>query len=161
MLPGAYNNFVQLFQVPGYVVLLNEMVNDVRVIPLDGRPHVPSHIQQWKGDSRGRWEGDTLVVETQNFRDIGTAHPAPNMELLEALGPEMHLVERFSLLDSGTLLYEFTVTDPTAFDEPWSVEMTMAKSENSMYEYACHEGNYGLYNILAGAQADYRAAEGK
>ena len=161
MLPGAYNNFVQLFQVPGYVVLLNEMVNDVRVIPLDGRPHVPPDIQQWKGDSRGRWEGDTLVVETRNFKEIGTAHPAPNMELLEALGPELHLVERFSRLDSGTLLYEFTVTDPTAFQQPWSVEMTMARSDNSLYEYACHEGNYGLYNILAGAQADYRAAAGK
>jgi len=159
MLPGAYNNYVQLFQIPGYVVLLNEMVNDVRVIPMDGRPHVPAHIQQWKGDSRGRWEGDTLVVETRNFREIGTAHPAPNMELLEALGPQLHLVERFSRLDDGTLLYEFTVTDPTAFREPWSAELTMAKSDSAIYEYACHEGNYGLYNILAGAQADYRAAQ--
>ena len=98
MLPGSYNNFVQLFQVPGYVVLLNEMVNDVRVVPLDGRPPLPSRIQQWKGDSRGRWEGDTLVVETRSFRDLGTAHPAPNLQLLEALGPELHLVERFSRL---------------------------------------------------------------
>ena len=157
MLPGAYNNFVQLFQVPGYVVLLNEMVNDVRVIPLDGRPHVPSEIQLWKGDSRGRWEGDTLIVETRNFRDLGTAHPAPNMELLEALGPDLHLIERFSRSDADTLLYQFTVTDPAAFEEPWSTELTMAKSENPVYEYACHEGNYGLYNILAGAQAEDRA----
>ena len=157
MLPGAYNNYVQLFQAPGYVVLLNEMVNDVRVIPLDGRPHVPSQIQQWKGDSRGQWEGDTLVVHTRNFREIGTAHPAPNMEILEALGPDLHLVERFSRLDEDTLLYQFTITDPTAFLEPWSAELTMARSDNPVYEYACHEGNYGLYNILAGAQAEYRA----
>jgi len=159
MLPGAYNNFVQMFQVPGYVVLLNEMVNDVRVVPLDDRPPLPSHMRQWKGDSRGHWDGDTLVVETRNFKDIGTAHPAPNMELLEALGEHLHLVERFSRVDADTLLYEFTVNDPTAFTEPWSVEMTMTKSAGALYEYACHEGNYGLYNILAGAQADYRAAQ--
>lgn len=161
MLPGAYNNLVQVFQAPGYVVILNEMVNDVRVIPLDGRPALPSHIQQWKGDSRGRWEGDTLVVETRNFRDIGTAHPAPNMELLEALGPQLHLTERFSRLDDGTLSYAFTVNDPTAFAQPWSVETTMTRTPDPLYEYACHEGNYGLFNILAGAQAEARAAEGR
>ncbi len=159
MLPGAYNNFVQLFQVPGQVVLLNEMVNDVRIVPLDGRPALPPHMQQWKDDSHGRWEGDTLVVETRNFRDLGTAHPAPNMALLEALGPQLHLVERFTRQDADTLLYQFTVNDPTAFTTPWSVEMTMTKTEDALYEYACHEGNYGLYNILAGAQAEDRAAQ--
>ena len=153
MLPGAYNNLVQLFQLPGYVVILNEMVNDVRLIPLDSRPALPSEIRQWKGDSRGRWEGDTLVVETRNFRGLGTAHPAPNMERLEALGPQLHLVERFSLLDVDTLLYQFTIDDSTGFATPWSVEMTMTKTEDTLFEYACHEGNYGLYNILAGAQA--------
>ncbi|MDA1093558.1 MAG: hypothetical protein O3A25_09870 [Acidobacteria bacterium] len=153
MLGGAYNNLVQVFQVPGYVVILNEMVNDVRVIPLDSRPGLPADVSQWKGDSRGRWEGDTLVVETRNFRDIGTAHPAPNAERLEALGPSLHLTERFSRRDAGTLLYRFTVNDSTAFTAPWSVEMTMAKTEDTLFEYACHEGNYGLYNILAGAQA--------
>ena len=158
MLPGAYNNFVQLFQIPGYVVMLNEMVNDVRLIPLGGRPPLPPHIRQWRGDSRGRWEGDTLVVETWNFMDLGTAHPAPNMELLEALGPQLHLVERFSRLDADTLLYQFTINDPTAWTQPWSVEMTMTKTEDTLYEYACHEGNYGLFNILAGAQADERAS---
>jgi hypothetical protein len=161
MLPGAYNNLAQVFQVPGYVVILNEMVNDVRVIPLDGRPALPAHIQQWKGDARGRWEGDTLVVETRNFRDIGTAHPAPNMELLEALGPQLHLTERFSRLDGDTLSYAFTVNDPTAFTQPWSVETTMTKTSDPLYEYACHEGNYGLFNILAGAQAEARATEGR
>jgi hypothetical protein len=161
MLPGAYNNLVQLFQVPGYVVILNEMVNDVRVIPLDGRPTLPSHIRQWKGDSRGHWEGETLVVETRNFRDIGTAHPAPNMELLEALGPQLHLTERFSRRDGDTLLYAFTIDDQTAFAQPWSVETTMTKTPDPLYEYACHEGNYGLFNILAGAQAEARATEAR
>ena len=154
MIPGAYNNFVQLFQTPGHVAILNEMVNDVRLVPLDGQPSLTSEVRQWRGDSRGRWEGDTLVVETRNFRDLGTAHPAPNMELLEALGADLHLVERFSLLDADTLLYRFTVDDRTAFSRAWSVEMTMTRSGDRLYEYACHEGNYGLYNILAGAQAE-------
>ena len=158
MLPGAYNNFVQLFQIPGYVAILTEMVHDVRLIPLDDRPHLPSHIRQWMGDSRARWEGDTLVVETRNFMDLGTAHPAPNMELLETLGPHLHLVERFSRLDAGTLLYQFTINDPTAWTTPWSAEMTMTKTDAPLYEYACHEGNYGLYNILAGAQAAAKPA---
>jgi hypothetical protein len=158
MLPGAYNNLVQLFQVPGYVAILNEMVHDVRLIPLDGRPPLSPQIRQWMGDSRARWEGDTLVVETQNFMDLGTGHPAPNMELLEALGPHLHLVERFSRLDADTLLYQFTITDPTAWTKPWSAEMTMTKTEDALYEYACHEGNYGLFNILAGAQAAERAS---
>ena len=157
MLPGAYNNLFQLFQTPGHVVLFNEMVNDARIVPLDGRPPLPTDIQQWRGDSRGHWDGDTLVVETRNFRDLGTAHPAPNMELLEALGPELHLVERFSRLDADTLLYQFTVDDPTAFTQPWSAELTMTRVDSVLYEYACHEGNYGLYNILAGAQARDRA----
>ena len=156
MLPGAYNNLVQLFQIPGYVVILNEMVNDVRLIPLDGRSPLPSQIRQWKGSSRGHWEGDMLVVETRNFRDLGTAHPAPNMEILEAMGPQLHLVERFSRLDADTLSYQFTINDPMAFAEPWSVEMTMTKTQDTLYEYACHEGNYGLFNILAGAQAEGR-----
>jgi len=158
MLPGAYNNLVQVFQVPGYVVILNEMVNDARVVPLDDRPPLPSQMRQWKGDSRGRWDGDTLVVETRNFRDIGTAHPAPNMERLEALGPDLHLTERFSRRDADTLLYEFTVDDPTAFVQPWSAELTMTQTDDTLYEYACHEGNYGLFNILAGAQAEARDA---
>ena len=157
MLPGAYNNFVQLFQTPGHVAILNEMVNDVRLVPLDGQPVLSGEVRQWRGDSRGRWEGDTLVVETANFRDLGTAHPAPNMELLEALGPDLDLVERFSLLDADTLLYRFTIDDRTAFTRTWSVEMTMTRSDGRLFEYACHEGNYGLTNILAGAQAEAAA----
>ncbi len=134
------------------------MVNDARLVPLDDRPSLSADVRQWRGDSRGRWEGDTLIVETGSFMDLGTAHPAPNMELLEALGRDLQLVERFSLLDAETLLYRFTVDDRTAFTRPWSVEMTMTRSDGRLYEYACHEGNYGLANILAGAQAESRAA---
>ena len=96
------------------------------------------------------------MVEPRNFRAIGTAHPAPNLERLEALGPNMHLIERFTRPDDGILRYEFTVNAPTAFTQPWSAEMTMARTEDTLFEYACHEGNYGLYNILAGAQAEAR-----
>jgi hypothetical protein len=142
-----------------YVAILNEMVHDVRLIPLDARPRLPAQIRQWMGDSRGRWEGDTLVVETTNFMDLGTAHPAPNTERLEATGGHLHLVERFTRLDADTLLYQFTINDPTAWTKPWSVEMTMTKTGEKLYEYACHEGNYGLFNILAGARADERAAD--
>ena len=159
MLPGAYNNFVQVFQGPGYVAILNEMVHDVRLVPLDGRLSLPEEIRQWKGDSRGRWEGDTLVIETANFMDLGTAHPAPNMELLEATGGHLRLVERFRRLDADTLLYEFTMDDPTAWTMPWSVELTMTRSDSALYEYACHEGNYGLFNILAGARTAEDAAQ--
>ena len=159
MLPGAYNNFVQVFQGPGYVAILNEMVHDVRLVPLDGRPSLPQQIRQWKGDSRGRWEGDTLVIETANFMELGTAHPAPNMERLEAADSHLRLVERFRRLDADTLLYEFTMDDPTAWTMPWRVEMTMTRSDGALYEYACHEGNYGLFNILAGARTAEDAAQ--
>ena len=161
MLPGAYNNFVQVFQGPGYVAILNEMVHDVRLVSLDDRPPLPQQIRQWKGDSRGQWEGDTLVIETANFMALGTAHPAPNMERLEALGPQLHLTEYFSRFDGDTLAYAFTIDDSTAFARPWTVETTMTKTPNPLYEYACHEGNYGLLNILAGARAEARGTDAR
>jgi hypothetical protein len=151
MTPSAYNNNVQLFQTPGYVVLLNEMIHDARIIPLDGRPH--GNLRQWAGDSRGRWQGDTLVVDTINFR-------APTLMTTGELSANLHLVERFTRVDADTLLYEFTVEDETMWTRPWTVQIPMRKSEEPLYEYACHEGNYGLYNILAGARAQEQAAEG-
>lgn len=146
----------QIFHTPGLILISYEYASATRQIHLDRQP--PSPNVSWMGWSIGRWEGDTLVVETRNFMDLGTAHPAPNMERLEALGRQLHLVERFSRLDADTLVYRFAINDPTAFTKPWSVEMTMTKTEDTLYEYACHEGNYGLYNILAGAQAAERAA---
>jgi hypothetical protein len=150
MTPAAYNQNVQLFQSPGYVVLLNEMIHNARVIPLDGRPH--SAIRQWAGDSRGHWEGETLVVDTTNFlRETAFTNGRTTASL--------HLIERFKRVDADTLSYEFTVEDPNTWTRSWTAEMPMSKSDQPMYEYACHEGNYGLTGILAGARAREAAAE--
>ena len=144
MTPGAYNNNVQLFQTPGYVTILTEMVHDARIVPLDGRPHLPQHFRQWKGDSRGRWDGNTLVVETANFyRETS----------MRGSTASVHLVERFTRVDPDTLVYEFTVTDPTTWTRPWTASVPMTRSKNPIYEYACHEGNYGMTNLLSGARA--------
>jgi hypothetical protein len=148
MHPGAYNNDFQLFQTPQYVVILNEMVHDARIIPLDGRPH--GYLRQWKGDSRGHWEGDTLVVDTINFKRETSL---PNS------GANLHLVERFTRTDANTLLYEFTVEDPTMWTRPWTAVVPTRKSEDPIYEYACHEGNYAMASILAGARLSEKAAE--
>ncbi len=150
MTPGAYNNNVQLFQTPESVVLLNEMINDARIVPLDGRPHLASNVRQWRGDSRGRWEGNTLVVDTTNFRDPTNFRGASS---------SLHVVERFTRVDAGTLLYEFTIDDPKTWTRPWSAAIPMKKTEGPIYEYACHEGNYGMVNLLAGARAEEKAAE--
>jgi hypothetical protein len=148
MTPGAYNNDFQLFQTPEYVVILNEMVHDARIIPLDGRLH--GHIRQWQGDSRGHWEGNTLVVDTTNFkRETSLPNSSANM----------HLVERFTRTDANTLLYEFTVEDPTMWTRPWTAVVPMRKSGDPIYEYACHEGNYAMASILAGARVAEKAAE--
>jgi hypothetical protein len=145
MAPGPYNNVVQLFQAPGYVIILNEMINDARIVPLDGRPHLPSSIRLWKGDSRGRWEGETLVVNTQNFREDANFRGA---------SAKMRLVERFTRVAADTLLYEFTVEDPGTWTRPWSAAIPMTKTEGPIFEYACHEGNYGMVNMLSGARAE-------
>jgi len=149
MSPSAYNNNVQFFQTPETVVIFNEMINDARIVPLDGRPHLPPNIRQWRGDSRGRWEGNTLVVETTNFRDETNFRGASK---------SLHVVERFTRVDADTLLYEFTVNDPATWTRPWSAAFPMTKTEGPIYEYACHEGNYGMVNILTGARADDKAA---
>jgi hypothetical protein len=144
MTPGAYNNNVQLFQSPGYVTILTEMVHDARIVPLDGRPHLAQRFRQWKGDSRGHWEGNTLVIDTTNFlRETSMRGSTANL----------HLVERFTRVDPDTLLYRFTVDDPTTWTRPWTAEIPMTKSRNPLYEYACHEGNYGMFNLLSGARA--------
>jgi hypothetical protein len=142
MTPGAYNNNVQILQSPGVVVILNEMVHNVRIIPTDGRPH--TSLRQWSGDSRGRWEGDTLVVDTMNFRRETS---------LQGSTADTRLVERFTRLDADTLRYEFTVTDPGAYTQPWSAMVPWSRIPGPIFEYGCHEGNYALPNILAGARA--------
>ena len=152
--PGAYNNNMQLFQAPGYVAILNEQIHSVRVIPLDGRPHLGLGIRQWMGDSRGRWDGGVLVIETTNFNGKHAQAGRPNLTSSE----HQSLTERFSRLDAETLLYEYTVTDPATWSEPWTAQVTMNKSQDLLYEYACHEGNYSMPVRLAGARATEREA---
>ena len=143
MTPGGYNNNVQVFQTPDHLVLLNEMNHNTRVIPLDGSEHID--LAQWAGDSRGRWEGDTLVVETVNFlRETSF--------LAGQTGDELYLVERFTRVSPEILMYEATVNDSSVWTRPWTYEVPMQRNDQPLFEYACHEGNYGLYNILAGAR---------
>ena len=148
MLPGPYNNNVQMFQTPELVAIHSEMIHDTRLVPIGGPPHLPSRIRQWLGDARARWDGDTLVVETTNF----TGKTA-----FRGSSASLHLVERFTRVSAETLLYEFTVTDPSAWAKSWSVALPMTKTADKIYEYACHEGNVGLLAILAGARAQERA----
>ncbi len=152
--PGGYNQNVQIFQTPNEVVLLTEMVHTVRVIPIDGRPQIDDgRLSQWSGVSRGRWEGDTLVVETANFNTDRNWRGTTT---------DLHLVERFRRVDEGTLEYEFTVTDPETWAEPWTVNLPMVRNDLPLFEYACHEGNYAMETMLTGARADERAlAEGR
>lgn len=150
MLPQSYNSNYQIVQAPGYVMILFEMAHDVRVIPLDTRPHLPSEIRQWIGDSRGRWEGNTLVVETTN---LNGKNP------LAGSSEHMRVTERFTRLDADTIRYQFTIDDPSTWARPWSAELFMRKTTGPLFEHACHEGNYGLYNTLAGARlAEKKAA---
>ena len=151
--PGGYNQNMQFFQTEDYVVVLTEMVHTARVIPLDGRPGLSESVRQWSGDSRGRWEGDTLVVETVNFQD----HDA--YSTWRGSSKDMKLVERFTLVDANTLSYEFTVNDPATWTSPWTAEVPMKRNDLPMFEYACHEGNYSMDAMLAGARAEERKSE--
>ena len=155
MLPGGYNNNVQIFQAPGYVVLLHEMVHDVRVVPLDGDALPPS-IRQWLGSSRGRWEGDTLVVETTNFTG-GTGSFNTSFASWGS-AENTRLVERFTRVDGDTVRYEFTVEDADTWTAPFTGRFPLNRSDAPLYEYACHEGNHGMFNLLSGARAEERAA---
>lgn len=143
MLPVFYNNDVQIVQTRGYVTIQVEMIHEARVIPLDGRAHLPSSIRKWTGDSVGRWEGDTLIVDTTNF--------SPNTTF-RGSGPGLHVVERFSLVTPDTLRYQFTVDDPASFVRPWTAESVLTRTNGRMFEYACHEANYSLTNMLRGAR---------
>jgi hypothetical protein len=145
MMPAGYNSNLQIVQGSGYVAIMQEMIHDVRVIPTDGSPHLPSDVRQWMGDSRGHWEGDTLVVDTTNFTDK-TAFRGSSQNL--------HVVERFRRVDADTVLYQFTVDDPATWTHSWSAEIPMTKIQGPIYEYACHEGNYGMANNLSGARAE-------
>jgi hypothetical protein len=150
MLPAPYNNVIQIFQTPENVVIFQEIIHNVRVIPLTAQPHISPSLRQLSGDSRGRWDGDTLVVDTTNFTD---------MTRFQGSTESLHVTERFRRVDPDTIDYGFTVEDPHTWTRPWSAEIPMMKIESRIFEYACHEGNHDLENMLSGARVLERAAE--
>ena len=153
-LPGGYNNNFQIVQSPGYVMIMQEMIHETRVIPLDGRPHVDQNIRLWMGDSRGHWEGDTLVVDTTNYNDKIINN---SFNCCPGSGSRLHVVERFKRVDANTIDYTYTVDDPATYTRSWTASVPMERTDGPIYEYACHEGNYALPDILAGARAKEKA----
>jgi hypothetical protein len=156
MLPEPYNSNYRIVQGPGYVAILVEMNHEARIIPLDGRPHVSQNIVQWTGDSRGHWEQDTLVVETANFRFNDQSRFGVGY-LTGMSDQNLRVVERFTRTDPDTIIYRAAITDPTVFTRPWSVEISMTRHAGPLFEYACNEGNYGMFGILSGARAEEKA----
>jgi len=160
IIPSGYNNNLQIFHTDDVVALLTEMVHDARIVPLDRRPHLSQSVRQWRGDSRGRWDGDTLVVESTNFSNKGTG----TLVLDRQFGPRpylggtpdehLKLTERFTRISRDTLIYEVTVDDPTVWTRPWTAQVTMRGGSEGLFEYACHEGNYGLANMLSAARSE-------
>jgi hypothetical protein len=148
-LPGPYNNNLQIVQTPTYVMLQTEMIHEARIVPMDGRPHNSSTLRSWTGDPRGRWEGDTLVIDSTNFTDRTN---------FRGSGANLHLVERITRVDADTIEYRFTVEDPTTWTRPWTAAYPMIKTDGPIYEFACHEANYGLRDILSGARWEEKAA---
>ena len=151
-LPTGYNNHYQIYQTPGFVTILDENIHDARVIPVNGRPHLPPNVRLWNGDSRGRWEGSTLVVETTNYSPKTTFRFPAVPESLKA-------VERFTRVAADKIDYRYTITDPATYTRPWTVSLPMTAIEGPLYEYACHEGNYGLAHVLEGARAQEKRGE--
>ena len=152
MMNAGYNANYQIVQGPGYVMILTEMIHDARIIPLDGRPAPPAGARQWTGISRGRWEGNTLVVDTTNFSEKAN---------FRGSAEGLHLVERFTRTSATTIDYRFTVDDPATWTKPWTVALPLVKNDGEIYEYACHEGNRGLENILSQARTAERSAPTK
>ncbi len=150
MLPSAYNNNIPILQTPTHVVVLNEMIHDARIVPLGDTPHLRNSVRQWLGDSRGHWDGDTLVIDTTNF----TAKTGSFYTIARAYGSgeTLRLVERFTRHGDDGLRYAFTVDDPSTFITPFTAVIPMKRTHAPLFEYACHEGNYGMTNLLAGTR---------
>ena len=148
-MPSAYNNTYEIVQSNGFVGIDVEMVHQMRWIPVDGSPHLPANVRQWVGDSRGHWEGDTLVVDTTNFNDQMSFRGSDR---------NLHLIERFTRVDASTIMYRFTIDDPSAFTKSWTAEMPFVKTSGPLFEYACHEGNMGMTGILSSARTDEKKA---
>jgi hypothetical protein len=157
---AGYNSYYQVFQTDDHVAILQELIHDVRIIPLDDRPHVDDAIRHVHGDSRARWEGDTLVVETTNFAANVDSPGALAMRLLRGVSEELSLVERFTRVGPDRMNYEVTVTNPTLWDLPWTILVPLSGTMDPIFEYACHEGNYGMEGILAGHRVQEQAAAG-
>jgi hypothetical protein len=149
MVPTPNNNFFRIVQSPGHVMILQEMMYEARIIPLDRRPHLDPKVRAYMGDARGHWEGNTLVIDTTNFIGKDDFYGADE---------NLHLTERLTRTDSDTILYQFTVDDPTAFTRPWSGEIPMRRSQEGIFDYECHEGNYALVDILSGARVQEKMA---
>jgi hypothetical protein len=160
LLPGNYNDNYQIIQAKGYVAILAEMGHQTRIIPISERPRLPERVTQWMGDSRGHWEGNTLVVETTNVRFNDRSRFGVQYENGMSDG-NLRVTERFTRVDPKTIIYRATVDDPTVYTKPWTIETPMEKTDGPLYEYACHEGNYGLAGILSGIRAEEKAAERK
>jgi hypothetical protein len=164
MFPAGYNNAYQILQTPGYVVIHHEMIHEARIIPVDGRPHLDKSIRLWTGDPRGRWEGNTLVVETKNFNDKGWIATNAASARLRGVphSDALRLVERFTRVDADTISYEVTIEDPNIYTRPWTVAIPLTRDPSyQIFEYACHEGNRAIENILSMARtAERLAAEG-
>jgi len=161
MFPAGYNNAYQILQSPGYVVIFSEMIHEARVIPLDGRSHLPSSVREWNGDSLGHWEGDTLVVDTTNYNGKGMIATSAATARIRGIheSEALHVVERFKRVDANTLSYEVAVDDPNIYTAPWKVSMPLTRDANyPIYEYACHEGNYAMEDTLRGGRAKEKAA---
>ena len=153
MLPGFYNHNYHIVQTPAYVAILVEMIHDVRIVPLDGRPHLPPEIRQWLGDSRGRWEGHTLVVETTRFPDRVSQRGLVRPHDFHLQGADLRLVERFTRVNGETIDYRVTVEEPRTYTDSWTAAIPLNRFDGTLFEYACHEGNYALQNMLSGARA--------
>jgi hypothetical protein len=157
LFPANYNNGYQIVQTPGYVTIVSEMIHEARVIPVDGSPHLPPSVRLWNGDSRGHWEGATLVVDTTNFSDKGwmTTHQGSGRLRGVPISESLHLTERFKLTDANTITYQMTIDDPNVYARPWTVQVPFTRDDHyQIFEYACHEGNQAIGNILRGARRE-------
>jgi len=156
MFPAGYNNAYQIVQAPGAVVIYYEMIHEARIIPIDGRPPLPSEIKLWNGDSRGHWEGNTLVVDTTNYNNKGWISTAAATGRIKGIpqSEALHVVERFTRVDRNTISYEVTIADPNAYAKPWTVAVPLNRDAGyQIFEYACQEGNHAVENILSGGRA--------
>ena len=163
MFPAGYNNAYQIMQTPGYVVIVAEMIHETRIIPIDGRPRLNDRIKQWNGEPRGRWEGNTLVVESTNYNSKGSVATSAATGRIRGIpqSETMRVVERFTRIDENTIEYSVTITDPKVYTRPWTVQLPLNRDDSyAMFEYSCHEGNYALPNALSfGRKRDLEASK--